>query len=76
MPAQPPHPNWASGCFARVSPRATTEFEKRMRELRLSPDNCIASLELRRWCEDNKNRCYIPEWLLKAWGIPVDPDLS
>jgi len=24
---------------------------------------------LRNWCERNKNRCYIPEWLLEEWGI-------
>ena len=73
---QHPNPNWASGGAARERPRAATEFEKRMRELHLSPDNCAASKELRRWCEDNKNRCYIPEWLLKTWGIPIDLDLS
>jgi hypothetical protein len=24
------------------------------------------------WCERNRNRVYIPEWLLKKWGITVD----
>jgi hypothetical protein len=47
-----------------------------MRELHLSPDDCAASVELRRWCENNKNRCYIPEWLLKTWGIALDSDQS
>jgi len=35
-----------------------------------------ASAELRRWCEHNKNHCYIPEWLLKEWDIVVDPYIS
>jgi hypothetical protein len=35
-----------------------------------------ASVELRRWCERNKNFHYIPEWLLKAWNIQVNPDIS
>ena len=25
--------------------------------------------ELKRWCEHNRNRVYVPEWLLEAWGI-------
>src|SRR5580700_6868015 len=29
-----------------------------------------------RWCESNKNRYYIPEWLLKRWGIFVDAELN
>jgi len=32
--------------------------------------------ELKQWCERNKDRCYIPEWLLKRWGMFVDPDFS
>ncbi len=31
---------------------------------------------LRNWCERNKNRCYIPEWLLEEWGIAVEPYVS
>lgn len=44
--------------------------------LRLSPETYVYSTELRRWCEENRNRCYIPEWLLKAWDISVEPDLT
>ena len=32
------------------------------------------SARLRTWCERNKNRCYIPEWLLAEWRI--EPDLK
>jgi hypothetical protein len=28
------------------------------------------------WCERNRNRFYIPEWLLDMWDIHFDPDLS
>jgi hypothetical protein len=31
---------------------------------------------VRIWCEHNKNRFYIPEWLLKEWRITVDPHFS
>jgi hypothetical protein len=48
-----------------------TGFEKRVGELRLTNDTCADSDsdEPRRWCTDNRNRCYVPEWLLKTWGI-------
>jgi hypothetical protein len=35
-----------------------------------------SSAELRAWCEQNRNRVYIPEWLLKESGITVDPNFS
>jgi hypothetical protein len=53
-----------------------TEFEMQARQLHLTPEQCVVSAELRNWCERNRNRFYIPEWLLDAWDIPVDPDLS
>jgi hypothetical protein len=31
-----------------------------------------SSLELRAWCEQNRNRRYIPEWLLEEWSITVE----
>ncbi len=68
--------NWASGSFMHVRSVIGTEFEKRMRGLRLTNDTCASSDELRRWCTDNRNRCYVPEWLLKTWGISVGTDPS
>jgi hypothetical protein len=41
-----------------------------------TPHVYASSHELRRWCERNRNRCYIPEWLLDAWDIPVDPEVA
>ena len=49
-----------------------TEFEIAARHLHLTPDNYVSSIQLRRWCERYKNRYYIPEWLLKEWGILVE----
>jgi len=46
------------------------------RQLQLTAEQYIVSAELREWCKENRNRCYIPEWLLKAWNISVDADLS
>jgi hypothetical protein len=49
-----------------------TEFELRVRHLQLTPDMYASSTKLRAWCERNRNRVYIPEWLLDEWGITVD----
>ena len=53
-----------------------TEFEMQVRQLRLAPEHYVASARLREWCEQNKNQYYIPEWLLKAWNMSVNSDLS
>jgi len=50
-----------------------TEFEKQVRGLGLSTEEYFLSAELKSWCQDNRNRVYIPEWLLDAFGITVDP---
>jgi hypothetical protein len=52
-----------------------TEFEMQARHLHLMPETYTSSAELRRWCEENKNQYYVPEWLLKAWKISVNSDL-
>jgi hypothetical protein len=68
--------NWASGRLSRIPSALPTAFETRARELSLTVPTYADSQELRSWCEDNRNKCYIPEWLLKAWGISVDSDVS
>jgi hypothetical protein len=68
------NPNWG-----RPMPPASvlcTEFETQVRQLHLTAEQCVVSVELRTWCEKNRNRCYIPEWLLEAWDIPVNPYFS
>jgi hypothetical protein len=51
-----------------ASPDVPTAFEKQVDKLALNEQTCATSEELRQWCERNKNRSYIPEWLLKQWG--------
>jgi hypothetical protein len=53
-----------------------TAFEQQMRKLGLNEKTCAESRELRVWCERNKDRCYIPEWLLREWKLQVDPNVS
>jgi hypothetical protein len=41
-----------------------------------SESSPVASRELKKWCKRNKDRWYIPEWLLKRWGMSVDPNVT
>ena len=53
-----------------------TEFEMQAKHLHLTAAEYVASARLRNWCERNKNQYYIPEWLLKAWNMSVNSDLT
>jgi hypothetical protein len=53
-----------------------TAFERQARKLGLNERTCVASKVLRLWCEENKDRYYIPEWLLARWGMTVTPSLA
>ena len=68
------NPNWGRP----ISPLLAlpTEFEMRVSQLQLMAEMYTSSVELRTWCEQNRNRVYIPEWLLEEWGITVDAALS
>ena len=68
------NPNW--GCPIPSAPALATEFELRVKELQLTAWMYTSSAELRAWCEQNRNRCYVPEWLLEEWDITVDANFS
>ena len=68
------NPNWGKP-IERV-PAVPTEFEEQVHKLRLNELTCATSEKLKQWCERNKDRCYIPESLLKQWGMSVDPSVS
>ena len=68
------NPNW--GRPIPTAPALPTEFELRVRNLHLTPEMYASSRELLIWCQQNRNRVYIPEWLLEEWGITVDPNFS
>lgn len=69
------NPNWGKVMvgFAHQLP---TAFEQEVRRLGLNTQTFATSRELRRWCERNKDRCYIPEQLLKSWGISANGNWS
>jgi hypothetical protein len=68
------NPNW--GRPIPPAPALPTEFELRVKQLQLTLEMYPSSRELRTWCQQNRNRCYVPEWLLKEWGITVDLGFS
>jgi hypothetical protein len=65
------NPNW--GRPIPSGPAVATEFELRVNQLGLTTEMYTSSADLRSWCERNRNRCYVPESLLKEWDITVDP---
>jgi len=76
MPRKRRNPNWGKPFDPSPGLALATEFEVRVRALHLNPETYVLSAELREWCERNRNRCYIPESLLEAWGITVDVNFS
>jgi hypothetical protein len=68
------NPNWGQPPQSlRALP---TEFEILVKRLGLAKLEYVSSPDLKRWCEHNRNRVYIPEWLLEAWGIQVEAIFS
>ena len=68
------NPNW--GTPPRPIPALPTEFEMQAKRLGLARAGYVASAPLKRWCELNRNRRYIPEWLLEEWRMKVDETFS
>jgi hypothetical protein len=68
------NPNW--GQQPQPLPAVATEFEMQVKRIGLTKPQYIASTELKLWCERNRNRVYVPEWLLQAWGIEVESIFS
>ncbi len=70
LPRKRGNPNW--GKAFQPAPAIATEFELHARRLGLTKRTYAASAQLRGWCERNRNRCYVPEWLLAEWGMTVE----
>lgn len=65
------NPLWGTPMLISSTPALATQFELRARQLHLTRNMYVSSRELYAWCDENKNRVYIPEWLLKEWGMTV-----
>ena len=68
------NPNW--GQPPQRFPVVPTEFEMQVKRIGLTRPEYIASTELKLWCERNRNRVYVPEWLLQVWGMEVESIFS
>ena len=64
------NPNWFKS--PQPIPALVTEFELEVARLGLTRSDYVASIELRHWCSHNRNRVYVPEWLLDKWRMQVD----
>lgn len=53
-------------------PEQVCAFDKLVEQLGLRPEQYAQSTALRAWVKTNRNRRYVPEWLLLAWGLDVD----
>jgi hypothetical protein len=68
------NPNWGKP-LQPIRP-LPTEFEMQVKRIGLTKSEYIASTELKHWCERNRNRVYVPEWLLEAWEMEVESIFS
>ena len=68
------NPKWGSPVLKSI-PVLPSEFEMVVRRLKLKPEHYATSDELRSWCVKNRNRCYVPEWLLEEWEIETDSNM-
>ena len=59
------NPNW--GKLLLPIPALPAEFEVEVARLGLTPSEYVVSPELKQWCNHNRNRVYVPEWLLDEW---------
>jgi hypothetical protein len=64
------NPNWGKPSVPVSS--LPTGFDQQVEKLGLSPDEYQNSPQLRIWCLRNANQHYVPESLLKVWGIKVN----
>ena len=68
------NPNW--GLPMSPVPALPTEFELQATHLHLTKRMYSSSFELHAWCKENRNRLYVPEWLLEEWGMIVNLNFS
>jgi hypothetical protein len=61
------NPNW--GKAGGDIPVSETSFDEMARRLKLSEKEYLSSIPLKEWARKHKDSKYIPQNLLKAWGI-------
>jgi intergrase/recombinase len=76
MVKQRGNPNWGKPAWSGALTPTMTEFEQAVRKFKLEPNEYVNSKHLRKWVEQNLHSKYIPESLLKAWGLGVQITLE
>lgn len=71
MAKQRGNPNWGKPLQSGALMTIATEFEQAVRQLKLEPNEYVNSVPLREWAQRHRHSKYIPESLLKAWGLGV-----
>jgi len=61
------NPNWGKACSN--IPVTASSFDEMVRRLNLSEKEYRSSTPLKEWAQKHKDSKYIPQDLLKAWGI-------
>jgi hypothetical protein len=61
------NPNWGK-TYVDI-PNTPSSFEEVVRRLKLSEKEYLSSIPLREWAKKHKDRKYVPQDLLEAWGI-------
>ena len=64
------NPNW--GKSGPIESATISAFERVTGEFNLQPDEYIHSTRLREWAIRNKDSRYIPEPLLRKWGLEIE----
>ena len=68
------NPDWGRPLLS--IPSLVTEFDIQIACLGLKTTQYVDSRELKLWCDRNRNRVYVPEWLLAEWGMQVEMNFS
>jgi hypothetical protein len=64
------NPNW--GKAGANIPNTPTSFDEMVRRLKLSEQEYLSSIPLKKWAQQNKDSKYVPQELLEAWGLEVN----
>jgi hypothetical protein len=63
------NPNWGKTTEVAAIVVEPSAFEQQVKKLGLIPDQYLESTRLKEWARHNMNSKYIPEDLLKGWGL-------
>ena len=72
MPSTSKQRSWVVGEAPPVR-SGLSDFERVAARLKLSPEQYESSDQLRQWVEKNWQQKFVPEWLLKLWGLNFLP---